>query len=64
MTLIKFATNGINSLLKPSHNIREIIPGWDDDYPDPIFTDDWGLTSELNLESEEDELIAQYDYSD
>jgi hypothetical protein len=41
--------SGIQNWLKPSHNIREVIPGWDDDYPDPMFCDDWSLTSEIDL---------------
>jgi hypothetical protein len=75
MDLIKFVADSFNDLIKPSHNIREVIPGWDDNYPDPVFTDDWELTSEIEVDAsdeeeeetiwltEEEELIAQYGYS-
>lgn len=37
----------IRDLMKPTHNMREVIPGWDDDYPEPMFDDDWRPTSEV-----------------
>lgn len=49
MNLINRLTHGISNLLKPTYNIREIIPGWNDDYPEPMFTDEWELSSELDL---------------
>lgn len=48
MNLIKRAVDSVRSLLTPSINIREIIPGWDDDYPESMFDDDWRLTSEID----------------
>ncbi|GJD19884.1 hypothetical protein RIVM261_048400 [Rivularia sp. IAM M-261] len=56
MNLIKQVYNAVSNwlnhnLMNPTHSIREIIPGWDDDYPDPIFTDEWQLTSEADLSS-------------
>lgn len=45
----------IRDLMAPTHNMKEVIPGWDDDYPDPTFTNDWRLTSEEdNLEVDTD----------
>lgn len=49
MNLIKRAVDSVRNLLVPSINIREVIPGWDDDYPEPMFDDDWRLTSEIDL---------------
>jgi hypothetical protein len=63
MNLIKLALDCINNLLKPSHNIREIIPGWDDDYPDPIFTDDWELTSDIDV-NEDFEADTDLEFSE
>lgn len=54
MNLIKQAIDSLKDLLTPSHNIREVIPGWDDNYPDPVFTDDWGLTCEIDFNETED----------
>jgi hypothetical protein len=63
MDLIKRATNGLNNLLKPTYNIREVIPGWDDDYPDSMFTDNWELTSELELDDDDDQIIPGWDWN-
>jgi hypothetical protein len=57
MKLIKQAVDNLRDLLFVSHNIQEIIPGWDDDYPEPMFTDDWRLTSEIDLSSDYDNEI-------
>jgi hypothetical protein len=54
MNLIKQAISSFRDLLTPSHNIREVIPGWDDDYPDPTFTDNWELTCDIDLNEDED----------
>jgi hypothetical protein len=53
MDLIRRAINGITNLSKPTYNIREVIPGWDDDYPEPTFTDEWELTSDLDLDNDD-----------
>ena len=52
MKLIKRATDSVRNLFKPTINIREIIPGWDDDYPEPMFTDNWELSSEANTDTD------------
>ncbi|BDA76620.1 hypothetical protein CAL7716_107860 (plasmid) [Calothrix sp. PCC 7716] len=44
----------IRNLAKHTINIREIIPGWDDDYPEPMFTDNWELSSEIGLNQDDD----------
>lgn len=44
--------NAIRNLNKPTINIREVIPGWDDDYPEPIFDDNWELSSEINQDTD------------
>ncbi len=66
MNLIKRAVNSLQKILTVSHNIREIIPGWDDEYPDPIFTDNWELTSEIDLNQDDDfevEIDNNFEFS-
>jgi hypothetical protein len=61
MNLIKRLTYGVGNLLKPTYNIREIIPGWDDEYPEPMFTDEWELSSEQDYFTSD---IGEYKWSD
>ena len=54
MNLIKSVSNSINNLFKPTISVRLAIPGWDDDYPEPMFDDDWRLNSEIDLNESDD----------
>lgn len=64
MNLIKSVVKGIGNLFKPTINIREVIPGWDDDYPSPIFTDDWELSSVHEVAPQEHIDLNQDDPSE
>jgi hypothetical protein len=54
----------LRKIFPSSHNIREVIPGWDDDYPDPYFNDEWSIDVDNELyETEEIDINYLGSYS-